>query len=372
MVLTTDQRMVLDMVRQVSREVLWPLAPQYDKSGEYPWPQLKQLGQLGLLGMTTPETWGGVGLDSVTWALALEEIAAADPSVAVILSVTGGLPQYMLNRFGTDEQKKRYLLPLASGDWIGAFCLTEPQSGSDPASMRTSAQKVAGGWLLSGLKNWITSGGQAQLYVVMAKGETGISSFLVPAQTEGLSFGPPEDKMGLHAAHTTEVRLDGVFVPDEGLLGQEGRGLAQALAGLDSGRIGIAAQAVGMARAAFDLAKDYANQRQQFGQPIREFQGVSFSLADMHKDVQAARLLTLHAAQKKDRAERFTLEASTAKLFASEMAVDVTRKAVQVLGGYGYHRDYRVERYYRDAKITEIYEGTSEIQRVVIARELYK
>ncbi|HEU4742345.1 MAG TPA: acyl-CoA dehydrogenase family protein [Meiothermus sp.] len=371
-VLTTEQKMVLEMVRQVAREVLWEMAPEYDQSGQYPWPQLKQLGQLGLLGMTTPEEWGGAGLDSVTWVLAMEEIAAADPSVAVILSVTSGLPQYMLNKFGTPEQKKKYLVPLAKGEWIGAFCLTEPHAGSDPASMKMGAKKVPGGWQLDGVKSWITSGGQAHVYVVMARGEAGISSFLVEKDTPGLSFGRPEDKMGLHAAHTTETRFDAVFVPEENLLGTEGRGLAQALAGLDSGRVGIAAQAVGMARAAFDLAKQYADERTQFGQHIREFQGVSFKLAEMHTKIAAARALTLEAALKKDRGERFTLEASTAKLFASETAVDVARQAVQVLGGYGYHREYRVERYYRDAKVTEIYEGTSEIQKMVIARELYR
>jgi len=370
--LTRDQKLVLEMVRQVSREVLWELAPEYDRSGEYPWPQLRQLGKLGLLGMNTPEEWGGSGFDSVTWALAMEEIAAADPSVAVLLSVTSGLPQYMLNKFGTLEQKKKYLVPLASGEWIGAFGLTEPHAGSDPASMRLSAKKVPGGWQLDGVKAWVTSGGQAQVYTVMAKGEAGISSFIVERDFSGLSFGKPEEKMGLHAAHSCEMVFQGVFVPAENLLGQEGRGLAQALAGLDSGRVGIAAQAVGMARAAFEIAKEYADERVQFGRKIREFQGVSFKLAEMYTRIVAARALTLAAAERKDSGERFTLEASTAKLFASEAAVSVTREAVQILGGYGYHRDYRVERYYRDAKITEIYEGTSEIQKLVIARELYK
>ncbi|RMH58401.1 MAG: acyl-CoA dehydrogenase [Deinococcus-Thermus bacterium] len=370
--LTTEQKMVLEMVRQVSREVLWELAPEYDRTGAYPWPQLRKLGQLGLLGMTTPEAWGGAGLDSVTWALALEEIAAADPSVAVILSVTSGLPQYMLLRFGSEAQKKKYLVPLAKGEWIGAFCLSEPHAGSDPASLKTRAQRVPGGWRLDGVKSWVTSGRQAQVYVVMARSEAGISSFIVEKDSPGLGFGQPEEKMGLHAAHTCEVRLEGVFVPEENLLGQEGRGLAQALAGLDSGRIGIAAQAVGMARAAFELARRYADERFQFGQRLREFQGVSFKLAEMHTRIAAARGLVLEAAAKKDRGERYTLEASTAKLFASDVAVSVTRDAVQILGGYGYHRDYRVERYYRDAKVTEIYEGTSEIQKLIIARELYR
>jgi len=222
------------------------------------------------------------------------------------------------------------------------------------------------------VKSWITSAGQAHLYVVMARTEKGISAFLVEKGTPGLSFGPPEEKMGLHAAHTAEVRLEEVFVPEENLLGEEGRGLAYALAGLDSGRVGVAAQAVGIARGAYEIARAYADQREQFGKKLREHQAIAFKIADMHVSLEAARALTLRAAEKKDRGERFTLEASAAKLFASRVAVEVTREAVQVLGGYGYHRDYRVERYYRDAKVTEIYEGTAEIQRLVIARELYR
>jgi alkylation response protein AidB-like acyl-CoA dehydrogenase len=372
MTLTQEQKMVLDTVRQVAKEVLYPLALEYDRTGQYPWPQLKALGELGFLGMTTPEAWGGVGLDSVTWVLALEEIAAADPSVAVIVSVTSGLPQYMLLRFGTEAQKRRYLVPLAKGEWIGAFCLTEPQAGSDAKSLRAEARRVPGGFVLNGVKSWITSAGQAHLYVVMARTERGISAFLVEKGTPGLSFGPPEEKMGLHAAHTAEVRLEEVFVPEENLLGEEGRGLTYALAGLDSGRVGVAAQAVGIARGAYEIARAYADQREQFGKKLREHQAIAFKIADMHVSLEAARALTLRAAEKKDRGERFTLEASAAKLFASRVAVEVTREAVQVLGGYGYHRDYRVERYYRDAKVTEIYEGTSEIQRLVIARELYR
>ncbi|MGC8875699.1 acyl-CoA dehydrogenase family protein [Thermus sp.] len=372
MTLTQEQRLVLDAVRRVAREVLYPLAPEYDRKGEYPWPQLKALAELGLLGMTTPEEWGGVGLDSVTWALALEELAAADPSVAVIVSVTSGLPQYMLLRFGTEAQKRRYLVPLAQGEWIGAFCLTEPQAGSDAKSLRAEARRVKGGFVLNGVKSWITSAGQAHLYVVLARTERGVSAFLVEKDTPGLSFGRPEEKMGLHAAHTAEVRLEGVFVPEENLLGEEGRGLAYALAGLDSGRVGVAAQAVGIARGAYEIAKAYAEEREQFGKKLKEHQAIAFKIADMHVKIAAARALVLEAARKKDQGERFTLEASAAKLFASQVAVEVTREAVQVLGGYGYHRDYRVERYYRDAKVTEIYEGTSEIQRLVIARELYR
>ena len=373
--LTDEQRLVRDTVRTFAREELWPKAPEYDASGAFPWPELKKLAELGLLGMTTPEAYGGAGMDAVSWALALEEIAYADPSVAVIVSVTSGLPQYMLLRFGTEAQKKRFLVPLAKGEWLGAFALTEPQAGSDPASLKTRAERVKGGWVLSGTKSWITSAGQAHLYVVMARtgeGRTDITAFLVEKGTPGLSFGPPEAKMGLHAAHTAEVRLEEVFVPDEQVLGQVNKGLSHALAGLDSGRIGIAAQALGIARAAFDIARDYADERVQFGKKLREFEGVAFKLANLDTRIAAASLLVWAAARKKDEGGRFTQEASRAKLFASELAVDATREAIQILGANGYHRDYRLERYYRDAKVTEIYEGTSEIQRLILARSLYR
>ena len=373
--LTDEQRLVRDTVRAFAREELWPKAPEHDASGAFPWPQLKGLAELGLLGMTTPEAYGGAGLDAVSWALALEEIAYADPAVAVIVSVTSGLPQYMLLKFGTEAQKKRFLVPLAKGEWLGAFALTEPEAGSDPASMKTRARRVKGGWVLSGTKSWITSAGQAHLYVVMARtgeGRTDITAFLVEKGTPGLSFGPPEAKMGLHAAHTAEVRLEEVFVPDEQVLGQMNKGLSHALAGLDSGRIGIAAQALGIARAAFDIARDYADERVQFGKKLREFEGVAFKLADLDTRIAAASLLVWAAARKKDEGGRFTREASRAKLYASELAVDATREAIQILGANGYHRDYRLERYYRDAKVTEIYEGTSEIQRLILARSLYR
>ena len=314
MTLTQEQRLVLDAVRRVAREVLYPLAPEYDRKAEYPWPQLKALAELGLLGMTTPEEWGGVGLDSVTWALALEELAAADPSVAVIVSVTSGLPQYMLLRFGSEAQKRRYLVPLARGEWIGAFCLTEPQAGSDAKSLRAEARRVKGGFVLNGVKSWITSAGHAHLYVVMARTEKGISAFLVEKGTPGLSFGRPEEKMGLHAAHTAEVRLEEVFVPEENLLGEEGWGLAYALAGLDSGRVGVAAQAVGIARGAFEIAKAYAEEREQFGKKLKEHQAIAFKIADMHVTIAAARALVLAAARRQDRGERVAREARAGRL----------------------------------------------------------
>ncbi len=373
--LSEDQRLVQQTVRAFAKEELWPLAPEYDASGAFPWPQLKKLAELGLLGMTTPEAWGGAGMDTVSFALALEAIAYADPAVAVIVSVTAGLPQYMLLKFGTEAQKERFLVPLARGEWLGAFALTEPQAGSDPASLKTRAEHVEGGWVLNGTKAWITSAGQAQLYVVMARTgpERGqITAFLVEKDAPGLTFGPPEAKMGLHAAHTAEVRLEDVFVPDDQVLGEVHRGLAHALAGLDSGRVGIAAQSLGIVQAAFDIARDYADEREQFGKKIRHFEGVAFKLAELATRLEAARYLVWGAARKKDAGKRFTKEASMAKLYASTLAVDATREAIQILGANGYHRDYRVERYYRDAKVTEIYEGTSEIQKIVIARELYR
>jgi len=373
--LSDEARLVRETVRAFARERLWPLAPEYDASGAFPWPQLRELAELGILGMTTAPEWGGSGLDSVSWALAIEEIAYADPAVAVIVAVTSGLPQYLLGRFGTAEQKERFLVPLARGEALGAFALTEHEAGSDPAAMKTRAVRTEGGWVLSGTKAWITSAGQADLYLVMARtgeGRTEITAFLVEKGTPGLSFGPPEAKLGLHAAHTGEVRLDEVFVPDDQVLGEVHRGLAQALAGLDSGRIGIAAQALGIAQAAFDIARDYADERVQFGKKLRLFEGVAFKLADLDTRLAAARLLTWAAAREKDAGRRFTAAASRAKLFATELAVDASREAIQILGANGYHRDYRVERYYRDAKATEIYEGTNEIQRLVLARELYR
>jgi alkylation response protein AidB-like acyl-CoA dehydrogenase len=293
----------------------------------------------------------------------------------VIASVTNGLPQSLLLEHGTEAQKERWLEKLATGAWIGAFCLTEPQAGSDAAALATRATRVDGGYLLDGTKAWITSGGEAQLYLVLAKtdpaaGARGISAFFVEKGADGMSFGPPERKLGQHAAITTSVRFDGAFVPEDQRLGAEGQGFVMAMGSLDGGRIGIAALAVGVARAAFEAAVRYAGERHAFGQAIREYQGVSFKLADMATRLEAARLLVHKAAWLKDRGYRVTMEASMAKLFASEAAVAVTDAAVQVFGGYGYSAEYPVERYLRDARVTTIYEGTSEIQRIVIERQL--
>ncbi len=364
-------------VRDFARSEIVPLAAELDRNPRFPWETLERMGQMGLLGVLTPEEYGGAGLDHLTYVVLLEEIAAADAAHATIMSVTNGLPQHMLSQHGTDEQRDRYLPRLASGEWIGAFCLSEPHAGSDAAALSTRAEKVEGGYVLNGTKAWITSGGHAQLYLVMAKtdanaGPRGVTCFLVEKETPGVSFGRPEEKLGQHAAITTTVTLEDCFVPDAARLGPEGQGFVIAMSGLDGGRIGIAALAVGVARAAFEAARDYAAERSAFGRPIHEFQGIGFKLADMLTQIEAARLLTQRAAWLKDRGFRTTREAAMAKLTASESASRVTHDALQVLGGYGYTKDYPVERYFRDARVTEIYEGTSEIQRVVIHRQIFR
>ncbi|WP_119672344.1 acyl-CoA dehydrogenase [Deinococcus sp. RM] len=373
--LSSDQRLIVEHVRDYARAEIAPLAAQFDRSGDYPREQLRGLADLGLMGATVPEAWGGAGLDSVTYALCLEEIAAADASVAVIVSVQNGLPEQMILRYGTDAQRDRYLRPLAAGQHIGAFCLTESGAGSDAASLRLQATRDGDDWVLNGTKAWITSGGQADTYLVMARtgaqGARGVSCFIVENGTPGLSFGKPEEKLGLHASHTTTVTFDGVRVPHANMVGEEGQGLIIALASLDAGRIGIAMQALGIARAAMEHATRYAAEREQFGKPLREFEGVSFKIARMAARIESARLVALKAAWLKDQGRPYGKEASIAKLLASEAAVDVTRDAIQIFGGNGYSREYPVERLYRDAKVTEIYEGTSEIQQLVISRAVF-
>ena len=373
--LSSDQRLIVEHVRDYARSEIAPLAAQFDRSGDYPREQLRGLADLGLMGATVPEAWGGAGLDSVTYALCLEEVAAADASVAVIVSVQNGLPEQMILRYGTDAQRDRYLRPLAAGQHIGAFCLTESGAGSDAASLRLQATRDGDDWVLNGTKAWITSGGQADTYLVMARtgaqGARGGSCFIVENGAPGLSFGKPEEKLGLHASHTTTVTFDGVRVPHANMVGDEGQGLIIALASLDAGRIGIAMQALGIARAAMEHATRYAAEREQFGKPLREFEGVSFKIARMAARIESARLVALKAAWLKDQGRPYGKEASIAKLLASEAAVDVTRDAIQIFGGNGYSREYPVERLYRDAKVTEIYEGTSEIQQLVISRAVF-
>ncbi|MBW7916380.1 MAG: acyl-CoA dehydrogenase family protein [Trueperaceae bacterium] len=364
-------------VREFARREILAVAGALDREPRFPWPTLRKMGELGLLGTLTPPEYGGAGLGNLEYVVLLEEIAAVDASHATIMSVTNGLPQSLLLKHGNEEQRQRYLPRLASGEWVGAFCLTEPNSGSDAAAMESRATRHAGGWLLNGTKAWITSGGEAQLYLVLAKtdpaaGARGVTCFLVEKDTPGLSFGKPEEKLGQHAALTTTVTLEDCYVPDGLVLGQVGQGFVLAMAGLDGGRIGIAALSVGIARAAYEAARDYALTRTSFGQAIHEHQAVGFKLADMLLGIEAARLLTHRAAWLKDQGKRTTREAAMAKLFASETANRVTHAAVQVLGAYGYTKDYPVERYFRDARVTEIYEGTSEIQRMVIHRQIYR
>lgn len=373
--LSSEQRMIVQHVREFCRAEIAPKAAEYDRSGEYPREQLDGLAALGLMGATVPEEWGGAGLDSVTYALCLEEIAAADSSVAVIVSVQNGLPEQMLLKYGTDAQREKYLKPLASGEHIGAFCLTEPHAGSDAASLRLRAERDGDEWVLNGSKAWITSGNHADTFLVMARtggpGAKGVSCFIVEKGTEGLSTGKPEHKMGQHAAQTTTVTFDQVRVPHANMVGEEGQGLIIALSSLDSGRVGIGMLAIGIARAALEHAAAYANEREQFGKKIREFEGVSFKIARMAARIESARLVALKAAWLKDQGQPFSKEASIAKLLGSEAAVDVTRDAVQIFGGNGYSAEYPVEKLYRDAKITEIYEGTSEIQQLVISRAVF-
>ena len=375
--LPDDLQFMQQHIRDFAQAEIAPIASELDKTPRFPWETLKKMGELGLLGILTPEEYGGAGLDMLSYAVLLEEISAADASHGTIMSVTNGLPQSMILTYGTDAQKEAYLPKLASGEWIGAFCLSEPHCGSDAVAMKTGAKKVKGGYTLNGTKAWITSGGEAQIYLVMAKtdpnaGARGVSCFILEKTSKGMYFGKPEEKLGQHAALTTTVSFDDCFVADEQLLGQEGQGFIYAMASLDSGRIGIAAQAVGIGRAAFEAARDYAGERKAFGQSIREFQGVSFMLADMATGLDASRLMTQRAAWLKDHGFRHTQEASMAKLFASEHTAKITHDAIQVFGGYGYSKDYPVERYFRDARVTEIYEGTSEIQRIVISRQLYR
>jgi len=364
-------------VRDFAQREIAPIAAELDRDPRFPRPTLRKMGEMGLLGILTPEDYGGLGLGYLAFAVLLEEIAAADASHATIASVTNGMPQALILAHGSEAQRRRWLPRLAAGEAIGAFCLTEPHAGSDAAALRTQARRVQGGYRLDGSKAWITAGGEADIYLVLAKtdpdaGARGITAFVLERETEGLSFGAPERKLRQHAATTTSVRFDRAFVPDDQRLGEEGQGFVMAMAALDGGRVGIAAQALGIARAAFHAAAGYAEEREAFGRPIREFQGVGFKLADMATRIEAARLLTHRAAWVLDRGARATKEVSMAKLSASEAAVWVCDAAVQVFGGYGYSADYPVERYLRDARVTTLYEGTSEIQRIVIARQIHR
>ena len=377
--LTDLQRQVIDLARDFAKTKIEPFAAEWDRTHHFPRDVVDELGRLGFLGMTVPEELGGMGLDTVTYLLALEEIAAADAAIAVSIGIQNAIPSTMLARHGTPAQQQRWLKPMAAGELLAGFALSESDAGSDPAAMTAQAVRQGDAWVLTGAKAWATNGGTADLMMVMVrtdtpaarKGPKGISTFIVPTGTPGYKPGKPEDKLGLRASNTAAVALDDLHLPADALLGEEGMGFVYAMEGLDAGRLGIGAQAVGIARRALEHAVAYCAERKQFGKPIREFQGVEFKLADMATRVAAARALTLEAAARKDRGERVTEIAAMAKLFASETAMWVTTQAVQLFGGYGYMRDYPVEKLFRDAKVTEIYEGTSEIQRIVIARGLY-
>jgi alkylation response protein AidB-like acyl-CoA dehydrogenase len=376
--LSEEQRMVQASVREFVRGEIAPRAHEYDEKALFPREQLKGLAELGLLGMIVPEEWGGAGFDTVAYALALEEIARADASVCVIVGVTNSVCCYPILNFGTDEQKHKYLVPLAKGEKIGAFCLSEPQAGSDATNLRTRAVRDGDSYIINGTKSWVTNGGEAQVYMVMAVtgqegGKSKVTAFIVEGDTPGLTVSAIEHKMGQRASQTAEMSFADVRVPAENVLGGEGNGLRVAFSSLDAGRIGIGALATGIAQGALDEATKYAKERQAFGQPIAEFQAIQFKLADMATQTEASRLLTLRAAALKDAGHKKAgYYAAMAKLYASETANRVCAEAVQIHGGNGYSRDYPVERMYRDARVTTIYEGTSEIQRIVISREILK
>jgi len=375
MILNETQDAIREMTRQFAEDVLWLNADARDKSREFPRAELSQMGELGLMGMLVPEEFGGSDTGAVAYALALEEIAAGDGPVSTILSVHSSVGCVPIVRFGNDAQKQKYLPKLASGEWIGGFALTEPQAGSDASNLKTSAVRNGDEWVINGAKQFITSGKNGQMIIVFAvtdknAGKRGISAFIVPTDTPGYEVVRVEDKLGLNCTDTCQLAFTDMRIPAENMLGEEGQGYKIALANLEGGRIGIAAQAVGMARSALKVARDYATERTSFGTAITNHQAVGFRLADMATQVEAARQMVLHAASLKEAGIPCLNEASMAKLFASEVAEKVCSDAIQTLGGYGYLSDYPVERIYRDVRICQIYEGTSDIQRLVIARNL--
>jgi butyryl-CoA dehydrogenase len=379
--LTDEQKMIRDTARDFAARKVAPVAAELDKSGRWPGEIVSEMAKLGLLGIMVPQEYGGAGLDALSYALAMEEVSAACASCGVIMSVNNSLFCDPLYKFGTEEQKKRVLIPAARGETLGCFGLTEPMSGSDAQTMITSAEKTARGWVLKGTKNWITNGPYADWILVFAVTERSgdaprprlkHTAFLVHRDTPGYTQAPHDHKLGIHAAHSCTVFFDNCEVPDNNVLGGVGDGFKVAMATLDGGRIGIACQAIGIARAALEQSVAYAKQRKSFGVPIAQHQAIQFMLADMATQIDAARLLAWRAAKCKDDKQRHTMESSIAKLYASEMATRVTHKAIQIHGGYGYSTEFPVERHYRDARITEIYEGTSEIQRIVIASSLLR
>ena len=375
MMLTEEQEQIRDMAREFAQDVLAPGAAQRDRDHAFPRDELTQMGELGFLGMLVPEAHGGSETGIVAYALALEEIAAADGACSTIMSVHSSVGCVPILKYGTDDQKARFLPRLASGEWIGGFALTEPQAGSDASSLKTRARRDGDHYIIDGAKQFTTSGKNGKMVIVFAvtdpdAGKKGITAFIVPTDTPGYEVVSVEHKLGQHASDTCALAFTNMRVPVENRLGDEGQGYKIALANLEGGRIGIAAQAVGMARGAYQAALSYARERITFGRPIIEHQAVAFKLADMATRIDAARLMVLRAAMLREAGKPSLTEASMAKLFASEMAEEVISDAIQIHGGYGYLRDYPVERIYRDVRVCQIYEGTSEVQRLVIARGL--
>jgi alkylation response protein AidB-like acyl-CoA dehydrogenase len=375
--LSEEHKMLRNTARDFAQNEIAPIAAKFDESGEFPHETVRKMGAMGFMGIEVPEEYGGAEMDTLAYVLALEEICKVDAAHGVIMSVNNSLYAYGLLKFGTDAQKKKFLTPVASGKAVGAYSLTEPMSGSDAGTMKSRATRDGEFYVLNGRKSWVTSGPVADYVVVFMvtnpeKKQKGISAFMVESTRPGFIRGKKEPKMGIRASATSELLFENCQIPAENLIGKEGDGFKIAMTVLDAGRIGIGAQALGIAEAAYDAARQYAGEREAFGQPIGSFQGTGFKIADMKTRIEASRLLIYNAALLKERAkktgERFSLEASMAKLFASETAMFCAHHAVQIHGGMGYSKDLPVERYFRDAKITEIYEGTSEIQRMVISR----
>jgi len=375
--LTDEQRMIQEMARSFAQKEVLPKAAELDETRRFPVELVRQMAGLGLMGVAVPEEYGGAGMDNICYAIATEEIARACASTAVILSVNNSLACAPILSFGSEEQKRKYLVSLASGKHLGCFGLTEPGAGSDAGSQKTTAVRDGGHYVLNGTKNFITNATQADICVLFAmtdreKKHKGITSFILDMKMQGITVGKKEDKLGICASATASIILEDVKIPAANRLGNEGEGFKIAMHTLDGGRIGIAAQAIGIARASLEDSLAYAKERKQFGQPIANFQAIQWMLADMATEIDAARMLTYRAAWRKDRNLRYTKESAMAKLYASEAAMRASVKGIQIHGGYGYIREYPAERHFRDAKITEIYEGTSEIQRLVIASDLLR
>jgi alkylation response protein AidB-like acyl-CoA dehydrogenase len=375
--LTESQLQIQEMAKKFAKEEILPSVIERDKNSIYPKEIIKKMGEIGFMGMMVSSEWGGAELDTISYVLALKEIAKVDASIAIVMSVQNSLVCWIIENYGSKELKEKYLTKLATGEYIGAYCLSEPEAGSDARGITTSAVKDANNWILNGTKNWISTGSNADIYIVFVQTNPelkhkGIACFVVEKGTEGFVSGLKEDKMGMRSSDTTSIGITNVKVSEENMIGNVGDGFYIAMKGLNGGRIGIAAQSLGIAEGAFELALKYSKERKTMGKLISEHQLIQAKLAQMSMKISAAELLTLKAAWLKDNKKEHIREASEAKLFASTIANEVTREAVQIHGGYGYVREYQVERMMRDAKVTEIYEGTSEIQHLVIARELLK